>query len=79
MSFYSNIRTTERSFTDVKEDPLGIQEFQNVWRMLLKQGLSVGAFVEDPKGGKSEIAGTNIIGYEIKDDDGKLDNYEVPK
>ncbi|KAI4500451.1 hypothetical protein M0802_004413 [Mischocyttarus mexicanus] len=50
------------SCVKIIEDPSAVKEFRDVWRIILKQGLSIGAFVEDPKGGKPEIAGTNIIG-----------------
>ncbi|XP_015182897.1 PREDICTED: uncharacterized protein LOC107069801 [Polistes dominula] len=61
----------------ISEDPSAMQEFRDVWTIVLKQGLAVGAFVEDPKGGKPEIAGANIIGVEIKDDERKVDNYPL--
>ncbi|XP_046828190.1 uncharacterized protein LOC124428301 [Vespa crabro] len=62
---------------NLKEDPVAVQELRNIWTIILNQGLSVGAFLVDPKGGKPEIVGTNIIGYEIKDDNRKLDNYKI--
>ncbi|KAF7383054.1 hypothetical protein HZH68_014903 [Vespula germanica] len=62
---------------NLKDDPLAVKDLVNIWKIILKQGLSVGAFVDDPKGGKPEIAGANIIGFEIKDDDRSLDNYKM--
>ncbi|XP_043488747.1 uncharacterized protein LOC122515447 [Polistes fuscatus] len=59
------------------EDSSAVQEFRDVWTIILKQGLSIGAFVENPKGGKPEIAGANIIGVEIKDDERKVDKYPL--
>ncbi|KAL2716590.1 arylalkylamine N-acetyltransferase-like 2 isoform X1 [Vespula squamosa] len=61
----------------LKDDPVGIKDLRNIWKIILKQGLSVGAFVDDPKGGKPEIAGGNMLGYEIKDDDRKIDKYKM--
>ncbi|KAK2581577.1 hypothetical protein KPH14_002086 [Odynerus spinipes] len=58
-------------------DPLFLRDLRNVWKIILKQGLSVGAFVENPDGGKPEIAGLNVIGVEVKDDHRKVENYKI--
>lgn len=44
-----------------KDDPNFVEIFRNLWRETLKHGLAVGAFVEDPNGGKPILAGANML------------------
>ena len=45
-----------------KDDPEYVDTFKVLWEEFLQQGLSVGAFVEDPNGGKPILAGCNVLG-----------------
>jgi len=40
-----------------------------LWRMLLAEGISIAAFVDNPVGGKPIIAGMNVLGIGYKDFD----------
>ncbi|XP_076235355.1 arylalkylamine N-acetyltransferase-like 2 [Calliopsis andreniformis] len=44
-----------------KDDPDYIESFRKLWEIVLQQGLSVGAFVEDPNGGKPILVGCNVL------------------
>lgn len=62
---------------NVSEDPVVCQDFRNIWKIIMKQCLSTVALVENAEGGKPEIAGLNVLGVEIKDDERKVDNYKI--
>ena len=49
-----------------KDDSEYVDSFKALWAEFLQQGLSVGAFVEDPKGGKPIIAGCNVLGLSFE-------------
>ncbi|XP_076643276.1 arylalkylamine N-acetyltransferase-like 2 [Halictus rubicundus] len=51
------------------KDPDYVQFFRNLWIETLKQGLTVGAFVEDQNGGKPILAGVNVIMLSLQGDD----------
>lgn len=49
-----------------KDDPEYVDNFRQFWREVIKQGLTVGAFTENPNGGKPIIAGVNILSLSLK-------------
>ena len=63
-----------------KDDPEYVDSFKAIWVEFLQQGLSVGAFVEDPNGGKPILAGCNVLGLSYegeKMDYGSLKSKKV--
>ncbi|XP_054001068.1 uncharacterized protein LOC128888341 [Hylaeus anthracinus] len=62
------------------EDPEYVAQFRKTWTMLLNQGLSVGAFADNPDGGKPIIAGANILGLTFEGESlEELDMHEKEK
>ncbi|XP_011056693.1 PREDICTED: uncharacterized protein LOC105147407 isoform X2 [Acromyrmex echinatior] len=61
---------------NAKNDPLFIQDITMLWRLLLAEDISVAAFVDNPNGGKSIIAGMTVLGIEVKNQKKKLSDYE---
>lgn len=61
----------------VTEDPVVYEDFRNIWTIIMKQGITIVAFGENGEDGKPEIAGLNVVGVEVKDDDRKIDNYKI--
>jgi hypothetical protein len=60
------------------EDPVSTSELQAVWRMMLKQNMSLVAFVgNNEEGNPPRIAGCNIIGISFKDDKHKSDMVNI--
>ncbi|KZC08772.1 PREDICTED: uncharacterized protein LOC107186893 [Dufourea novaeangliae] len=59
--------------TNGKDDPEFVLSFRRFWTSMLAQGLTVGAFTEDPNGGKPILAGVNLLGLSFKDDDSNID------
>jgi hypothetical protein len=46
-----------------------VNDISTLWRILLAEGISVAAFVDNPVGGKPIIAGMNVLGIGYKDFD----------
>ncbi|XP_011707011.1 PREDICTED: uncharacterized protein LOC105462181, partial [Wasmannia auropunctata] len=44
---------------NAKNDPLFVQDISTIWRLILTQGISIAAFIDNPDGGKPIIAGMN--------------------
>ncbi|XP_076278879.1 arylalkylamine N-acetyltransferase-like 2 [Lasioglossum baleicum] len=60
-------------------DPNFVESFRNLWRETVKQGLAVGAFVEDPNGGKPLIAGVNMLMLSLQGEDFDSENMVKSK
>lgn len=61
----------------ILEDPVSISELQGIWRIILKQNVSLVAFVENSEDGHPpRIAGCNIIGVSFKDDNHRSDMFK---
>lgn len=58
------------------DDPTYIAYFRELWAELLKQGLSIGAFIDYSDGDKPILAGVNMLGLSIKD---KKDSLKIPQ
>ncbi|XP_031826761.1 uncharacterized protein LOC116424468 [Nomia melanderi] len=56
-----------------KDDPEYVQSFRALWAEVVKQGLTVAAFVDDPKGGKPILAGVNMLLLSQKGEKENLD------
>ncbi|XP_012270270.1 uncharacterized protein LOC105694313 [Orussus abietinus] len=67
---YSKDETVAKSF-NVIDAPVFLEDYCTVWRFGLEQDISVGAFVEDPKGGKPLIVGVNIQ-YVASEEDNEM-------
>lgn len=59
------------SFADAKNDPFFVEDISKIWRLLLTQGISIAAFIDNPNGGKSVIVATNILGVAVKNEKNK--------
>lgn len=59
------------------EDPVFLQDFRHIWRIIMSQGICVAALAENRDSGKQEIAGLNMTAVEIKGDKRKVDNYKL--
>ncbi|XP_076686734.1 arylalkylamine N-acetyltransferase-like 2 [Andrena cerasifolii] len=59
-----------------KDDPEYVDTFKALWVEFLQQGLSVGAFVENPNGGKPILAGCNVLGLSYKGEKVDSDNFQ---
>ncbi|XP_024945442.1 uncharacterized protein LOC107272393 [Cephus cinctus] len=46
---------------NIKDDPAGVEDFRNFWQLSLKQGISVGLFLDDSDIDKREIVGANVL------------------
>ncbi|XP_012271021.1 uncharacterized protein LOC105694697 isoform X2 [Orussus abietinus] len=64
---FARDETICKSF-NVVNDPVALEDFRLLWRLAIKQGITVGAFIEDPKGGKPVLAGVNVL-YVISEGD----------
>ncbi|XP_033209992.1 uncharacterized protein LOC117168447 [Belonocnema kinseyi] len=51
-----------------RDDPLLVYDQRLLWRLFLKQGISIGMFTDNSNGEKSIIVGVNILLVETKDD-----------
>ncbi|XP_034191092.1 arylalkylamine N-acetyltransferase-like 2 [Osmia lignaria lignaria] len=51
-----------------KNDPEFAESFRELWKKVLKHGLSIAAFTENPNGGKPIIAAVNVLVFCHKDD-----------
>ncbi|XP_017890655.1 uncharacterized protein LOC108631325 [Ceratina calcarata] len=56
------------NFMNGKDDPEFVDTFRILWRDLLNEGLSVGAFIDDPNGGKPILAAANMLTITSKDE-----------
>lgn len=59
-----------------EDDRVFVEDFRKIWRDILKQRLSVAAFAEDPNGGKPIIAGVNMLGLDVKDNETSSDDMK---
>ena len=50
-------------FRDVKGNPEALEEIRNLWKEILKCGISIAAFIEDPnnRAGKPLVLGADIL------------------
>lgn len=55
-------------FPEGKDDPGLVESFRKLWKEVLKHGLSIAAFTENPNGGKPIIAAVNVLVLCHKDD-----------
>lgn len=58
-----------------KNDPEYVATFRSLWTDTLKQGLSVGAFIEDPNGGKPILAGCNMLALSYEGEEHNSDEF----
>ncbi|KYQ57221.1 hypothetical protein ALC60_03742 [Trachymyrmex zeteki] len=70
VTFYSIL------FVDAKNDPLFLHDINVLWRTLLPEGISVAAFIDNPNGSKSIIAGLNVLSVDVKNQKDKLSDYQ---
>ncbi|XP_011700236.1 PREDICTED: uncharacterized protein LOC105457327 [Wasmannia auropunctata] len=56
------------NYFNAKNDPLFVQDISMLWRLVLMQGISIAAFVDNPNGGKPIIAGMNALGIAAKNE-----------
>ncbi|XP_012541112.1 uncharacterized protein LOC105839381 isoform X2 [Monomorium pharaonis] len=61
---------------DAKNDPLFVQDVSTIWRLLLAEGISIAAFIDNPNGGKPIIAGMNALGVDVKDQKDSISGYQ---
>lgn len=61
---------------NAKDDSTLVQDMNVIWRLLLVQGISIAAFVDNPNGGKPIIAGMNILGVGFKDHKDSISKYQ---
>ncbi|KAL6257537.1 hypothetical protein P5V15_011111 [Pogonomyrmex californicus] len=61
---------------DAKNDPVFVQDISTIWRLLLEEGISIAAFIDNPNGGKPIIAGMNALGVDHKDKKDSISSYQ---
>ncbi|XP_015607945.1 uncharacterized protein LOC107273866 isoform X2 [Cephus cinctus] len=61
----------------IKDDPLAVQDCRDLWRLALRQGISVAVFLEDSSVELREIAAVNVIFVMTPEDEKKLKNYKL--
>lgn len=61
---------------NAKNDPLFVQDISTIWRLLLAEGISIAAFIENPKGGKSILVGMNALGVDSKTQNDSISGFE---
>ncbi|XP_043479856.1 uncharacterized protein LOC122509691 [Leptopilina heterotoma] len=67
---------------NVKDDPEAIEDMRSIFKFVLDDNLSVAAFFENPEGGKSIMAGLNILylgGKNQRVDFSKFTNLKTEK
>ncbi|XP_011704618.1 PREDICTED: uncharacterized protein LOC105459946 [Wasmannia auropunctata] len=64
------------SCLNAKNDPLFIQDVITLWRLLLAQGISIAAFIDNPSGGEPIMAGMNILGVDAKSQEDKMSDFQ---
>ncbi|KYN03212.1 PREDICTED: uncharacterized protein LOC108773586 [Cyphomyrmex costatus] len=57
-------------------DPLFIQDMSTLWRLMVAQGISIAAFVDNPNGRKPVIAGMNALGVDVKNKKDGISGYQ---
>ncbi|XP_011877643.1 PREDICTED: uncharacterized protein LOC105567398 [Vollenhovia emeryi] len=57
-------------------DPVFIKDISTIWRMLLAEGISIAAFIDNPNGGKPILAGMNALGVDDKNVKASISNFE---
>jgi len=72
LSFFFRI-----SFVDAKNDPLFVHDVSTIWRLILAEGISIAAFIDNPNGGKPIIAGMNALGVDVKNQKDSISSYQV--
>lgn len=65
------------SFADAKDDPIFVEDISTIWRLLLAEGISIAAFIDNPNGGKPVIAGINVLGVDSKNQKDSISDYQV--
>ncbi|PSN32096.1 hypothetical protein C0J52_23918 [Blattella germanica] len=55
---------------NLKDDAISLREMQGVWREMLKQNVSIAAFMDEGRDSPGKLAGCNIIGVTKKTDAG---------
>ncbi|XP_076618512.1 arylalkylamine N-acetyltransferase-like 2 [Colletes latitarsis] len=61
------------------DDPEYVANFRSLWKEILHQGVSVGAFAEDPNGGKPIVAGCNVLGISFEGEHEEYDHFKSEK
>lgn len=64
-------------FADAINDPVFVKDISTIWRLLLAEGISIAAFIDDPNGGKPILAGMNALGIDSKIEKDSISGYEV--
>ncbi|XP_011700254.1 PREDICTED: uncharacterized protein LOC105457336, partial [Wasmannia auropunctata] len=62
---------------NAKNDHLFIQDTCTILRLLLTQGISIAAFIDNPDGGKPIIAGMNVLGINAKGQKDVMADFQV--
>ncbi|KYQ57220.1 hypothetical protein ALC60_03741 [Trachymyrmex zeteki] len=61
---------------NAKNDSLFLHDMIMLWRMLLPEGISIAAFIDNPNGGKSIIAGMNVLGVNVRNQKDNISDYQ---
>ncbi|XP_076754107.1 arylalkylamine N-acetyltransferase-like 2 [Xylocopa sonorina] len=59
------------------DDPEYVEDFRQFWKQIIKHGLTVAAFVENPDGGKPIIAAVNVLTLSLKEDNTELSTLKT--
>ncbi|XP_011700237.1 PREDICTED: uncharacterized protein LOC105457329 [Wasmannia auropunctata] len=57
-------------------DPIFVQDISTLWRLLIVEGISIAAFIDNPNGGKPIIAGMNAMGIDTKNQKDSISGYQ---
>lgn len=63
---------------DMKDNPLGLADFETLWTLALNQGIAVGAFLNDGSE-KPELLGLNGLLVETPQDHEVFDKVKVSR
>ncbi|XP_025994415.1 uncharacterized protein LOC105207188 isoform X2 [Solenopsis invicta] len=61
---------------NAKNDPLFVHDVSTIWRLLLAEGISIAAYLDNPNGGKPILAGMNALGVDNKDQKDSISGYQ---
>jgi len=61
---------------NAKDDPVFVQDISSIWRLIIVEGISIAAFIDNPKGGKPIIAGMNALGVDDKNQKDSISDFQ---
>ncbi|XP_020291914.1 uncharacterized protein LOC109858757 isoform X2 [Pseudomyrmex gracilis] len=62
--------------SNAANDPAFVKDTGTIWHLLMSQGISVGAFTDNPDGGKPILAGMNALGVSYKEKKDAISNFK---